>query len=107
MARNSYVPFKYLDRRRLAYLLNSGLRRDAREREAAELKQQLGFFFLFFFISQHNEMDVSLRASQLLSVQDAGRSLSDRVITCHQSGDRIKRAPRVLLYLVRKNKIKN
>lgn len=47
---HSYVPFKCLDCRRLAYLLNSGLCWTP-EREAAELKQQLALFFSFFFCS--------------------------------------------------------
>lgn len=110
---HSDVPFKYLDRHRLAYLLNSGAARDAREggcRAQAAITFFFFFLFFFFFISQHNEMDVSLRASQLLSVQDAGKSLKNSVITCHQSGaaqqstEEIKRAPLVLLYVVRQTK---
>lgn len=104
---HSDVAFKYLDRHHLAYLLNAGLCQRGRLPSSSS---NYVFLFFFFFISQHNEMDVSLRASQLLSVQDAGKSLRNRVITCHQSGaalqsaEEIKCAPLVLLYIVRQTK---
>lgn len=96
---HSYVPFKYLGRRRLAYLRNSGLRGTPVKGGRAQAAIKVFFLFFFFFISQHNEMDVSPRASQLLSVQDAWKSLRNRVITRRQRGvaqqstEAIKRVP--------------
>lgn len=112
---HSDVPFKYLDRRRLAYLLNSRLRATPVKgsRAQAAISFFSSFFFLFFFfsfISQHNKMDVSPRASQLLSVQDARKKFEE---SCNYSSPKRSRPTkhdrsnqtqlaRVLLYVVRK-----